>query len=141
MRAENYCRVGRPTPYRGSFSPFVITPVSATPYQGNLTTTPTEAIPRAPRTEETRMSRRYVYARIDHIELSRRLDSMKMTAREMVRITGADERRALRWLDGSEDIPPHIDLITRMLERVPGASAEADAWVAERCRPNRPVTP
>ncbi|MFG1304181.1 hypothetical protein V5F34_08580 [Xanthobacter autotrophicus] len=87
------------------------------------------------------MSRRYVYDRIDHHELSRRLDAMGMPARELGRVTGADERRIMRWLGGEEDIPPHIDLITRLLMRVPGAASEASAWVSETCRSNRPTAP
>lgn len=84
--------------------------------------------------------RRYVYSRINSIELSARLNRIGITAGQLARASGADLRRAQRWLEGSEDIPPHIDLITRTWEQVPGALAEAKAWADETAQDARPVT-
>ena len=75
------------------------------------------------------MSRRYVYDRIDHLELSRRLDRLGISARELARASGANEDRVLKWLDGREDIPPHIDLLTTLWMRVPGVGGEISDWI------------
>lgn len=111
-----------------------------TPYRGNLTSPPTEATSRNRKARGFGMARRYTYARIDRLELSRRLDALGVSVGQLSRATGADMRRAHRWLDGSEDIPPHIDLITRTWERVPGALAEAKAWADETAQDGREFT-
>ena len=83
------------------------------------------------------MSRRYVYDRIDHRELSRRLNELGITARELARACGANEDRVMKWLEGREDIPPHIDLLTRLWGLVPGVSGEIEQWLRSVSRDNR----
>lgn len=124
------------TPYRGNSASAPAT----TPYRRNLTSPPTEATSCNRKRQGFGMARRYTYARIDHLELSRRLDALGVSVGQLSRATGADVRRAHRWLDGAEDIPPHIDLITRTWEQVPGALAEAKAWADETAQDARPVT-
>lgn len=84
--------------------------------------------------------RRYKYKRLSGDELSFRLSSLGLSVGQLARASGADVRRAHRWVDGSEDIPPHIDLITRTWEQVPGALAEAKAWADETAQDARLVT-
>ena len=83
------------------------------------------------------MSRRYVYDRIDHLELSRRLDRLGISARELARASGANEDRVLKWLDGREDIPPHIDLLTTILNDVPEVQFVVREWVNRTCQDRR----
>lgn len=77
------------------------------------------------------MSRRYNYVRITGAELSRRLAAVQMSAEELVRYAGTSRDRVMQWLDGREDIPPSIDLLTTILVAVPGALDVAEAWAAQ----------
>lgn len=46
-------------------------------------------------------------------------------------LTGtADERKAMAWLDGSNDIPAHVDLLTLTWMAFPGALGKAIEWAA-----------
>ncbi|WP_162419652.1 hypothetical protein [Microvirga brassicacearum] len=60
-----------------------------------------------------------------------------MPARDLARCCGASEQRAIDWLSGKEDIPPHIDLLTRLWLKFEPAMDETDAWVDEVCRDQR----
>lgn len=83
--------------------------------------------------EELPLSRRYVYARIDHKELSRRLNAIGITARDLERASGADGRRVMRWLSGEEDIPPHVDLLTLLWLDIPACDEAILRWASSRC--------
>ena len=85
------------------------------------------------------MARRYVYDRIDHRELSRRLGHLGLTARGLARASGAGETRVMDWLSGEGDIPPHIDLLTKLWIEVPGVADTIEEWVSVTCRDNRQV--
>lgn len=52
-----------------------------------------------------------------------------MTAHELARRCGAREDRVIMWLDGREDIPPHIDLLTLLWLNFPEASKFTEGWV------------
>lgn len=74
------------------------------------------------------MSRRYNYVRITGAELSRRLSAVQMSAEELVRYAGTSRDRVMQWLDGREDIPPSIDLLTTILAELPDARYAAERW-------------
>lgn len=85
------------------------------------------------------MSRRYIYDRIDHKELSRRLNAIGVTARDLERASGADGRRVMRWLSGEEDIPPHVDLLTTLWSETSGVDEKISRWVLENCKDSRAI--
>ena len=83
------------------------------------------------------MSRRYVYDRIDHRELSRRLNELGLTARYLARACGANEDRVMKWLEGKEDIPPHIDLLTTIWAKEDRSLEITAEWVGPSCHDHR----
>jgi transcriptional regulator with XRE-family HTH domain len=52
------------------------------------------------------MPRRYVHEPITDRELSRLLKEAGMTAHQLARATGSDQRRVERWLSGEQPDPP-----------------------------------
>ena len=74
------------------------------------------------------MSRRYVYDRINGKELSRRLDTLGITARELMRITGADERRGTR--DSTEKIREVMRACAARGARTKPARVGEKMWIA-----------
>lgn len=83
------------------------------------------------------MSRDFNYARINGKELSRRLDHLGLGLEDLVRLSGTSRYRATKWVNGEEDIPIPVDLLTQTWVDVPGALEAAWSWfgrVAERSR-------
>jgi len=76
------------------------------------------------------MSRRYEYARITGADLSRRLGAVQISAEELVRYAATSRDRVMKWLDGREDIPPSIDLLTTILAEMPEALDIAERWAS-----------
>ncbi len=83
--------------------------------------------------QEKPLSRRYVYDRITHEELSRRLTVMGLSARDLARASGALEDRVMKWLSGAENIPPHIDLLTRLWMEIPEVDRKITGWLEFVC--------
>lgn len=60
-----------------------------------------------------------------------------IAARDLVRASGANENRLMKWLEGREEIPPHIDLLFLIMLEVPESSRVVDGWIHEYCHDRR----
>ncbi|MDZ7823090.1 MAG: hypothetical protein U5K75_02970 [Ahrensia sp.] len=70
------------------------------------------------------MVTRYKYHRMTAASFSDALDSLGLSAGQFSRLCGARHERVIKWLDGLEDIPPHIPVMLALL-KLPGATALA----------------
>jgi hypothetical protein len=71
---------------------------------------------------------RYKYNRMTPKDFSGDLNSLGLSAGQFSRLSGARYERVLKWLDGQEDIPPHVPVMLALLE-LPGAMAQAQRAV------------
>ncbi len=83
------------------------------------------------------MPRRYVHDPIHHRELSRLLADAGVTARQLSRVSGSDERRVMRWLSGEQEDPPLWVASLLVALSVPAARDAVKAFVDARVRDTR----
>lgn len=76
--------------------------------------------------------KRFEYTRMTGAELKADLKAIGMTVPAFARITGSIADRVQQWVDGKEDIPTWVPVITAMMKNVPGAIKEARQEAAER---------
>lgn len=74
------------------------------------------------------MVTRYKYNRMTSEDMSEDLNTLHLTAGQFARISGARHERVLKWLEGKEDIPPHVPVLLALLE-LPGAMIKAQEVV------------
>lgn len=84
------------------------------------------------------MSRRYVYKRLGAEDLAKRIHGAGLGPGDVALFTGVDERRLQRILNGKEDVPPFVDLLTLLVARIPEASAVVQEWVDTTCTDREP---
>ncbi|WP_420408667.1 hypothetical protein [Hoeflea sp.] len=70
------------------------------------------------------MVTRYRYARMTPEDMSDDLNTLKLSAGQFSRISGARHERVQKWLDGKEDIPPHIPVLLALM-KLPGGMEKA----------------
>lgn len=80
------------------------------------------------------MSPRARYARMTPEDLSADLKRLGITANDFARISGAQYERVVKWLEGREDAPPWVPVVTALLA-LPGGlekARETAAFYLER---------
>lgn len=82
------------------------------------------------------MAKRYGFQPITGREFSHLLALAGYSLRQFCRMSGADERRAQRWLDGHEDIPMWVGSLLVAIQE-PASAARVSEFVSARTWDNR----
>ena len=69
---------------------------------------------------------RHHYRRMSAAELSAALDQLDLSARQFARVSGAQPKRVIDWLEGREDIAPYVPVMLALMT-LPGGIALARA--------------
>lgn len=81
-----------------------------------------------PHQEGSTVVTRYKYNRMTPQDMSADLNGLGLSAGQFSRLSGARHERVLKWLDGKEEIPPHVPVLLALLE-LPGAMIKAQTVV------------
>lgn len=77
------------------------------------------------------MAARFTYDRMSVVDLDARLKKLDMKWLAFCRITGMPPGKRTVFERGVEQIPPWVDLVLTLWERMPGAISETRQWAAE----------
>lgn len=70
------------------------------------------------------MPPRYRYRRMSAGDLSRALNNLDLSLNDFSRIAGCAYKRAQQWVEGAEDIPPHVPVLLALMT-LPGGKKRA----------------
>lgn len=84
------------------------------------------------------MTGRQRYRRMSAEELSQALDRIGLSARQFARLSGAQPKRVIYWLEDREDVAPYVPVLLALLEELPEAMQiardTADDYILEEER-------
>lgn len=70
------------------------------------------------------MTKRYRYRRMTGEAFGEALNDLDMTLNDFSRISGSSYKRARKWIDVQEDIPPHVPVLIALMA-LPGGKERA----------------
>ena len=70
------------------------------------------------------MTKRHQYRRMTGEAFGESLNKLDVTLNDFVRISGCTYERARKWVDGKEDIPPHVAVLIALMA-LPGGKERA----------------